>query len=198
MLGSACFLPFLPMAPVQILLNNLLYDISQTGIPLDNVDESAVRSPQRWDVSLIRKFMFALGPVSSLFDYATFALMLFVFGCSAWYGASGPAKLALERLFHTGWFIESLLSQTLVIHIIRTERIPFIQSRSSLAMILSSLTVAALGVALIYSPLAPFFGLVPLPLSFWPWIAMFLACYAILATLVKNLFMRSHNKRKSP
>jgi magnesium-translocating P-type ATPase len=195
--GSAFLLPFLPMAPIQILLNNLLYDISQTGIPLDNVDPEIVQRPQKWEVGLIRRFMVSLGPVSSLFDYATFGLMLFVLGCSAWWapGASAEAKAHLERLFHTGWFVESLLTQTLIVHIIRTNRIPFFQSRASLAMSVTTFLVMAAGVLLPYSPLAPFFGLEPLPAAYWAWIAGFLLCYSILAHLIKTAFARRHEPR---
>ncbi len=195
--GGAFLLPFLPMAPVQILLNNLLYDFSQTGIPLDNVDAEAIEKPQRWDVGLIRKFMLALGPVSSLFDYATFGLMLFVFGCSAWWapGATAASKVQLEQLFHTGWFVESLLTQTLIVHIIRTKRIPFFQSRASLAMTVATLLVMAVGVALPYSPVAPFFGLVPLPATYWPWIAAFLVCYGMLTHLIKTALGRDGEGR---
>jgi Mg2+-importing ATPase len=192
--GSAFLLPFLPMAPVQILLNNLLYDISQTGIPLDNVDPEAVKRPQKWDVSRIKRFMVRIGPISSIFDYATFALMWWGFGCSAYLapGADAATKDYLVRLFHTGWFVESLLTQALIVHIIRTERIPFFQSRASLAMSFATLAVMAVAAALPYSPLAPFFGLVPLPGSFWYWIAGFLACYSVLTHIVKRAFARGH------
>jgi P-type Mg2+ transporter len=192
-LGSAYLLPFLPMAPVQILLNNLLYDVSQAGIPLDNVDAEAVKQPQKWDVSQIKSFMIRIGPISSIFDYATFALMWWVFGCSAFLdaGQTDATKDYLMRLFHTGWFAESLLTQTLIVHIIRTNKIPFFQSRASLAMILTTLAVMAIAAALPYSPLAPFFGLVPLPGAFWLWIGGFLAGYAILTQLVKTTFIRS-------
>jgi Mg2+-importing ATPase len=194
--GSAFLLPFLPMAPIQILLNNLLYDVSQTGIPLDNVDAEAVVKPQSWDVGVIRKFMVRIGPISSLFDYATFALMLFVLGCSAWWapGASASSKAYLEQLFHTGWFVESLLTQTLIVHIIRTNRIPFIQSRASLAMTLTTLLVMAIGVVLPYTPFASFFGLVPLPAIYWAWIALFLLCYAVLTHLIKTAFAKAHTR----
>jgi Mg2+-importing ATPase len=192
--GSAFLLPFLPMAPVQILLNNLLYDVSQTGIPLDNVDPEAVKVPQKWDISLIRRFMIRIGPISSIFDYATFGLMWWVFGCSAWL-LPGADKPRLEALFHTAWFVESLLTQTLIIHIIRTNRIPFIQSRASLAMTATTLAVMAIAVALPYVPFAAFFGLVPLPGRFWLWIAAFLVLYSILTYFVKNAFARRQTRR---
>jgi P-type Mg2+ transporter len=188
MLGSSLILPFLPMTPVQILLNNLLYDVSQTGIPLDNVDPEAIARPQGWDISFIRRFMVFIGPISSIFDYATFALMWWFFGCSAW-AASGSADRAhLEALFHTGWFVESLLTQTLIVHIIRTARVPFIQSRASLAMTVTTLSIMAAAAALPYSPLGPAFGLVPLPPVFFAWIGGFLAAYAVLTHLVKTWF----------
>ena len=187
--GSAYLLPFLPMAPVQILLNNLLYDVSQTGIPLDNVDAEAVKAPQKWDVSLIRKFMIRIGPISSIFDYATFGLMWWVFGCSAWL-LPGADRPRLEALFHTAWFVESLLTQTLIVHIIRTNRIPFFQSRASLAMTFTTIVVMAIAVALPYMPFASFFGLVPLPGRFWLWIVAFLVLYSMLTHVVKSAFAR--------
>jgi P-type Mg2+ transporter len=200
MLGSSIFLPFLPMTPVQILLNNLLYDLSQTGIPLDNVDAENIKSPQSWDISFIRRFMTHIGPISSLFDYATFALMWWFFGCSAYLApdATGASKAYLEQLFHTGWFVESLLTQTLIVHIIRTNRIPFIQSRASLSMLLTTALVMASAVALPYLPIAPFFGLVPLPGIFWLWIACFLVAYAILTHLLKSRYDTSRAKKRTP
>jgi Mg2+-importing ATPase len=189
MLGSSLILPFLPMTPVQILLNNLLYDVSQTGIPLDNVDATALEKPQNWDISFIRRFMIWIGPVSSIFDYATFGLMWWFFGVSAWL-LPGADKGHLEALFHTGWFVESLLTQTLIVHIIRTNRIPFIQSRASLAMLTTTAAIMLVALVLPYSPLAPLFGLVPLPPVFWAWIAAFLLAYSILTHLMKTWFAR--------
>jgi Mg2+-importing ATPase len=119
-LGASAFLPFLPMAPVQILLNNLLYDFSQTAVATDEVDKEYMQKPRRWDIGNIGRFMLFIGPVSSLFDYATYFTMLYVF--NAWDNPS---------LFQTGWFVESLLSQTLIVYVIRTGKIPFIQSRAS-------------------------------------------------------------------
>jgi len=188
MLGSSLLLPFLPMTPVQILLNNMLYDVSQTGIPLDNVDPEAIEKPQSWDISFIRRFMFFIGPISSIFDYATFALMWWFFGCSAWAASGAIERAQLEALFHTGWFVESLLTQTLIVHIIRTTRVPFFQSRASLAMTLATLAVMAAAVVLPYSPLGPAFGLVPLPPIYWAWIGGFLAAYAVLTHLAKTWF----------
>jgi Mg2+-importing ATPase len=192
--GGSYFLPFLPMAPIQVLLNNLLYDISQTGIPTDNVDEEMVRRPQKWDVGFIRRFMMVIGPISSLFDYATFFLMLYFFKCAFFTdpSASHEVKSHLEALFHTGWFVESLFTQTLIVHIIRTNRIPFLQSRPSVGLLISTCGILAAGAYLPYSPLAPHLGLVPLPLVYWGWIAGFLACYAVITHFVKLWFNRRY------
>jgi Mg2+-importing ATPase len=189
--GGSAFLPFLPMAPVQVLVNNLLYDISQTGIPTDAVDEEFVSRPQRWDMRFIRRFMTVIGPISSLFDYATFFLMLYAFNCILFVKtADAGLRAHSEALFHTGWFVESLLTQTLIVHIIRTNRVPFIQSVASPALVFTTLAVMASAVALPYSPLAPYLGLVPLPASFWPWMALFLGAYGILTHGVKVWFNR--------
>jgi Mg2+-importing ATPase len=190
--GGAYFLPFLPMAPIQVLVNNLLYDLSQVGIPLDHVDEEYLAKPRKWNIRSIRNFMIFMGPISSIFDYATFLLMLFFFGCIA-FGAPGTSaaqKTHLEQLFHTGWFVESLLTQTLIVHIIRTQRIPFVQSRASKAMLFTTLAVMAVGVWLPFSPLGKILGFTPLPLIYFGWLAAFLAAYGVLAHLVKMWFAR--------
>ncbi|SFK68413.1 magnesium-translocating P-type ATPase [Methylocapsa palsarum] len=179
-LGASMFLPFLPMLPIQVLTNNLLYDFSQTAIPTDNVDAEYLVAPRKWDIGNIFKFMIFIGPISSIFDYATFFLMLYVF--DSW---------ANPTLFQTGWFVESLLTQTLIIHIIRTARIPFIQSRASGALITTSLIVCAIGVALpnmAWSREALKFT--PLPTLYWFFIAGFLLSYAVLTHLVKTWFVR--------
>ncbi len=178
-LGASVFLPFLPMTPIQVLTNNLLYDFSQTTIPTDNVDEEYLAAPRRWDIDNITKFVLCVGPISSIFDYATYALMIFAFG--AWTNPS---------LFQTGWFVESLLTQTLIIHIIRTARIPFIESRASNALLLTTVIVCLVGTAIPYSPLAGVFGFTPLPWLYWPAIASFLLGYAVLAHLTKSWFVR--------
>ncbi len=192
MVGSNLMLPFLPMAPIQVLVNNLLYDISQIGIPLDNVDHEYLDKPRRWNIKSIRNFMFFVGPTSSLFDYATFFLMLYGFGCIKWGepGTSDAAKGQIEALFHTGWFVESLVTQTLIVHIIRTQRIPFIQSRASKTMIFTTVTVMAIGAWLPFSPLARYIGLVPLPGVFFLWLALFAVLYCALTHLVKMWFYR--------
>lgn len=178
-LGASMFLPFLPMTPIQVLTNNLLYDFSQTAIPTDNVDAEYLERPRRWDIDNIAKFVLCVGPISSIFDYATFALMIYAFG--AW---TDPA------LFQSGWFVESLLTQTLIIHIIRTARIPFIESRASNALLLTTLVVCLIGAALPFSPIAGVFGFTPLPPLYWPAIFSFLICYSVLAHLVKSWFVK--------
>ncbi len=191
MLGAVYLLPFLPMEPIQILVNNLLYDFSQVGIPFDRVDEDYLRKPRKWDISLIKKFMLYLGPVSSLFDYTTFALMMWFFGCHLFSNPQTPAstKEYLERLFHTGWFVESLITQTLVVHIIRTRHIPFIQSWASPGLFFTTGGIALIAAILPYSPIASYIGLVPLPWSFWPWLLLTLFAYALLAHQVKMRFL---------
>ncbi|MCL5270733.1 MAG: magnesium-translocating P-type ATPase [bacterium] len=190
--GASYLLPFLPMQPVQILLNNLLYDFSQTGIPTDNVDEELIARPLKWDIGNIKWFMIFIGPISSIFDYATFGVMWFVFHCNAFLvaAADGAAQGHYERLFQTGWFVESLLTQTLIVHIIRTRRIPFLRSRASLPMTVTTLAVMALGAWLPYSRLARVFGFVPLPAGYWGWIAGFLLAYGIITHTVKTWFLK--------
>ena len=190
--GGSYFLPFLPMAPIQVLTNNLLYDISQTGIPTDNVDPEFLVRPRRWDVGFIKKFMLFIGPLSSIFDYATFFLMLYFFKCALFGKPGTPAAMNAyyESLFHTGWFVESLLTQTLIVHIIRTNRVPFFQSRASGLMTLSTLSIMAAAVVLPYSPLAPFLGFVPLPPIYWAWIGGFLLAYGTLTHRVKRWFAK--------
>jgi P-type Mg2+ transporter len=178
-LGASIFLPFLPMAPLQVLANNLLYDFSQTAIPTDTVDSEYLKQPRRWEISNIMRFMIFIGPISSIFDYATYFTMLYVF--AAW---DKPA------LFQTGWFVESLLTQTLIIHVIRTAKIPFIESWASLPLVISTLVICAVAIALPYSPLATPLGFTPLPILYWPIIASFLIGYAILTTIVKTWFIR--------
>ena len=192
--GASYLLPFLPMQPVQVLTNNLLYDISQTGIPTDNVDEEQTTKPQKWNISNIKRFMVFIGPVSSVFDYATFALMWFFFKCSIYAdAATGPVqKEALARLFQTGWFVESLLTQTLIVHIIRTRRTPFFGSRASLHLMLTTLVVMAVGAWLPYSPFAGALGMVPLPPVYWAWIAFFLVLYAVMTHGMKTWFFKRY------
>jgi Mg2+-importing ATPase len=190
--GGSYFLPFLPMAPIQVLTNNMLYDISQIGIPSDRVDPEFTTVPRKWNIGNIRRFMYFIGPMSSIFDYATFFLMLYFFGCIAFtsHSTSPELKAHYEALFHTGWFVESILTQTLIVHVIRTRKIPFIQSRASPVMFFFTFLVMAMGAALPYSPLAGILGLVPLPAIYWAWIAGFLVLYCGLTHVVKTWFFR--------
>ena len=176
--GASAFLPFLPMLPVQVLINNLLYDFSQVPIPTDEVDAEWLVKPRKWEIGNLRRFILFIGPISSIFDYATFFIMLYVFNC--W---NNP------DLFHTGWFVESLFTQTLIIHIIRTNKIPFLQSWASRPLILGSLVIVMAGAWLTVSPLADMLGFVPLPTLFWLLLAIMLACYVALTQLVKNWFI---------
>ncbi len=187
--GGSYFLPFLPMLPIQILMNNLLYDISQTGIPMDNVDAEYLKKPKKWNIGNIKKFMLFVGPISSLFDYATFFLMLYFFGCIAFKtgGSDGPY---LEKLFHTGWFVESLLTQTFIVYIIRTKKIPFFESVPSMPMVFATVMVIMVGVFLPYSHFADKLGFVPLPALYWLWITGFMAAYAVMTHKVKVWFYR--------
>lgn len=193
-LGASYLLPFLPMQPVQVLANNLLYDFSQTGIPTDRVDAELVAQPLKWNIDNIKRFMIYIGPISSIFDYATFALMWFFFNCRAYLdpGATAGQQESWARLFQTGWFVESLLTQTLIVHIIRTRRVPFFGSRASGYMTLTTLIIMAIGAWLPYSPFASALGLVPLPAGYWVWIALFLMTYGLLTHGVKTWFFNRY------
>ncbi len=185
MLGASALLPFLPMLPIQILINNLLYDISQISIPWDTMDDDYITTPRKWDASGIGKFMFYVGPISSIFDYATFAVLWFVFK------ANSPAH---QGFFQTGWFIESLLSQTLIIHMIRTRKIPFIQSWATAPVIALTTAIIAIGIFLPFSPLAAAFKLQPMPFAFFPWLIAILAAYCFLTQFIKNWFINKFHQ----
>jgi len=192
--GASYLLPFLPMQPLQVLTNNLLYDFSQTGIPTDRVDAELVAQPLKWNIDNIKRFMVYIGPISSIFDYATFALMWFFFNCRAYLDPAATAgqQESWAQLFQTGWFVESLLTQTLIVHIIRTRRVPFFGSRASGYMTLTTLIIMAIGAWLPYSPFAPALGMVPLPAVYWAWIALFLVSYGILTHWVKTWFFNRY------
>ncbi|MFS8082197.1 MAG: magnesium-translocating P-type ATPase [Ginsengibacter sp.] len=185
MLGASAFLPFLPMLPIQILVNNLLYDISQTSIPWDSMDKEYLEQPKKWNAGGIAKFMMFIGPISSIFDYATFALMWFVFK------ANSPEH---QSLFQTGWFVESLLSQTLIVHMIRTKKIPFIQSWATAPVVALTSVIMLIAIAIPFSPLATSFKMVALPISFFPWLLAILVCYCVLTQLVKVWFIKKFNQ----
>jgi Mg2+-importing ATPase len=178
-LGASIFLPFVPMLPIQVLTNNLLYDFSQTAIPSDSVDPEWLERPRKWAIGELRRFILFIGPISSIFDYLTFFLMLYVF--KAWTNAD---------LFHTGWFIESLFTQTLIIHVIRTHKVPFIESRASRPLLITSLIIVAIGAYLPYSPLASVLGFVPLPPLYWLFLLAMLVCYVFLTQFIKKWFFK--------
>ena len=180
-LVASAFLPFLPMLPLQLLTQNLLYDISQTGIPFDNVDPELVAKPLRWNPADLGRFMLFFGPISSLFDIATFALMWYVFDAST---------IARQGLFQSGWFMVGLLTQTLVVHMIRTPRLPFIQSRASASLTGMTIAIMAIGIFLPMGPLAGFFKLQALPLPYFAWLAAILLAYCVLTTLMKRIYIR--------
>jgi Mg2+-importing ATPase len=177
--GASLFLPFLPMLPTQILLNNLLYDFSQSTIPTDEVDQEYIEKPKRLDIRFIRRFMIFLGPVSSLFDFLTFFIMLFIFN-------------AYESLFQTAWFIESLTSQTLVIFVIRTRKSPFWKSKPSKLLLLSSIAIVIFALVLPYTPLGEIFEFVRPPATFYIALAIILITYIILAEIIKNWFYKKY------
>jgi len=177
--GASAFLRFLPMLPIQVLTNNLLYDFSQTTIPTDEVDADWLIKPRKWEIGGILRFILFIGPISSIFDYLTFFMMLYLFNC--WHN---PA------LFHTGWFVESLFTQTLIIHVIRTNKIPFLQSWASWPLILTSIIIVAVGAGLTVSPLAGALGFVALPPRYWLLLTVILVCYVVLTQLMKTWFYR--------
>jgi Mg2+-importing ATPase len=180
-LVASVWLPFLPMLAIHLLIQNLLYDISQIGIPFDRMDEEYVKNPRPWLVNDLGRFMLIIGPISSIFDLTTFALLFFVFG------ANTPEK---QAMFQSGWFVEGLLSQTLIIHMIRTARLPFIQSTAAVPLLLLSVGVMMAGVAIPFTSFGAAVGLVPLPWQFFPWLAATLVCYCVLTQLVKRWYIR--------
>ncbi len=177
--GASLALPFLPMAPVQILLNNLLYDLSQTAIATDGVDEEYIAKPRKWEIGNVGRYMLCIGPVSSLFDYVTFVTLWFAFD------AAGDGAL-----FQTGWFVESLLSQTLVVHVIRTGRLPFVESRASLPLIVTTAAICFIGVWLPFSPFAGALGFTPLPAAYFGALVLILAAYLVATQCVKAWLVR--------
>ena len=201
-IGASAWLPFVPMAPIQVLTNNLLYDFSQVPIPTDNVGLLQIAKPRPWHMGEIAKFILFIGPVSSIFDYTTYAAMWFIFKCHD-LGLTAPAELAWRfpptaepdatyaaHLFHTGWFVESLMTQTLIVHVIRTNLIPFIQSRASWQLTTTTLIIMAIGAYLPFSPLAAYLGFVPLPPFYWLLLVVTLVCYLTLTQLVKVWLLR--------
>jgi Mg2+-importing ATPase len=176
MAGASLFLPFLPMLPTQILLNNFMYDMAQVTIPSDNVDTSYIRVPQKWDISLIRNFMVFIGPISSIYDFLTFYVLLHFL-------RAGEAE------FHTGWFVESLATQTLVLFVIRTSQNP-LKSRPSGALTMTTLAIVLIGIVLPYTPLARDLGFVPLPASYFVFLTIAAVTYLLLVEVGKRLLMK--------
>jgi P-type Mg2+ transporter len=201
--GASALLKFSPMWPLQILSNNLLYDFSQVPIPTDNVGAQYTARPRPWQIGEITKFVLFLGPISSIFDYTTFGVMLFFFKCNnlglvpptpdlvaRFAGVTDPDRTYAAALFHTGWFVESLMTQTLIIHVIRTNLLPFVQSRASWQLTVTSILIMIVGAILPFSPLAKPLGFVPLPWQFWPILAGTLVCYVALTQLIKMWLVR--------
>jgi len=180
-LVASVWLPFLPMLAIHLLIQNLLYDISQIGIPFDRMDEEYLEKPRKWQVDDLGRFMLLIGPISSIFDITTFCLMYFVFG------ANTPEK---QSLFHSGWFVEGLLSQTLIIHMIRTAKLPFFQSVAATPLLILTLAIMCVGIVIPYSPLGEAVGMVPLPLAYFPWLAATLLSYCLLTQVVKQWYIR--------
>ncbi|MGB7768939.1 MAG: magnesium-translocating P-type ATPase, partial [Verrucomicrobiia bacterium] len=200
--GASALFPFLPMQPLQILTNNLLYDFSQVPIPTDNVGAQYIAKPRPWNMGEIAKFIIFIGPISSIFDYTTFFVMWFFFKCNrvgltpdliARFGANDAANHTYyAALFNTGWFVESIMTQTLIIHVIRTSLIPFIQSRASWQLTMTTILIMLIGAVLPYSPLARPLGFVPLPWQFWPLLALTLLCYVGLTQIIKSWMVRKN------
>jgi len=182
-LGASVLLPFLPMLPLQLLSQNLLYDISQTAIPFDEMDKEYTEKPRKWEIGSLARFMLFIGPISSIFDYAMFAVMWFVFAAQT---------TEDQALFQSGWFIEGLLSQTLIVHIIRTAKIPFVQSRAALPLLLTTAAVMAIGIYIPFSAIAPVIGLRPPPLEYFGWLLAVLFGYATLTQAIKGWFVKKY------
>ena len=182
-LVASAFLPFLPMLPLQILVQNLLYDLSQLSIPFDRMDEEYLRVPRKWDAGDIGRFMVWIGPVSSVFDITTFWLMWHYFGAN---------DVAHQSLFQSGWFIEGLLSQTLVVHMIRTRRIPFLQSVASAPVLALTVAIMIIGMFIPYTAIGARIGMQPLPGIYFAWLALTLACYCVLTQVMKTIYIKRY------
>ena len=180
-LAASAFLPFLPMLPIHLLIQNLLYDISQTTIPFDRMDSEYLRKPRVWNSGDLSRFMIWIGPISSIFDIATYLLMWWVFKCQ------GPD---MESLFQSGWFVEGLLSQTLIVHMIRTRKVPFIQSSASWPVMLMTFSIMAIGICIPFTSFGSSIGLTPLPLSYFPWLIGILLSYCVLTQWLKTRYIR--------
>jgi Mg2+-importing ATPase len=187
-LGASILVPFLPMLPIQILTNNLLYDLGQTTIPTDDVDAEQLLRPRPWDMRALTRFIVFIGPCSSIFDYSTYLVMLYVFGC--WDVSTAASAAHSASLFQSGWFVESLVTQALVIHVIRTNKLPFVQSRASRPVIAVGLLVIAVGIGLPFSPVGRYLGFSPLPPLYWPILIATLVAYLAVTQSVKTWLLR--------
>jgi len=183
-LGGSVILPFTPMSPVQILTNNLLYDFSQTAIPFDNVDEEWVKIPRKWNMKDLTTFILLVGPVSSMFDYGTWAFSWYVLG------EIGATKDSVTR-FQTAWFMESIFTQTLIIHLIRTTKIPFIQSRAAWALILTTILVILVGFILPYLPGTNNIPILPLDPVIYPFMVAEMTAYWLILSFVKTMYYKT-------
>ncbi|OCF98729.1 magnesium-translocating P-type ATPase [Gilliamella sp. wkB308] len=180
-LVASAFLPFLPMLAIHLLIQNLLYDISQLSLPWDKMDDEFLQKPRKWDAQNIKRFMIWIGPTSSIFDITTYALMWFVFSANS---------IEVQSLFHSGWFIEGLLSQTLVVHMLRTQKIPFVQSTAAFPVIVMTLLIMIVGIYIPFSPIGSLIGLAPLPWSYFPWLIATLLSYCFVAQLMKRIYIK--------
>jgi len=189
-LGASIFLPFVPMAPIQILANNLLYDFSQVPIPTDEVDPEQIAKPRPWAIGEISRFILFIGPCSSLFDYTTYFVMFWIITHYLKLPFTDEMGNPAASFFQTGWFVESLLTQTLIIHVIRTNRIPFLQSRASAPLTITSLLIMLFGIWLPMSPVGAYLGFRPLPAVYWPILFATLLCYVLLTQAVKTWLLR--------
>ena len=179
MTGASLFLPFLPMLPIQILLNNFLYDLSQVAIPSDEVDKEYLLKARPWNIDYIKKFIIFIGPISSIFDFVTFWVLLRLFHAS-------------QPLFNTGWFLESLCTQTLVIHVIRTGKIPFIESKPSQFLIFTSIYIVTIGLVLPFTPLGKYFKFVIPPPLYFVALIIIVVAYLFTVQLVKSWFIKKY------
>ncbi|PGE96866.1 ATPase [Bacillus pseudomycoides] len=169
------------MLAIHLLIQNLLYDLSQLSIPWDKMDKEFLEKPRKWDTSNLRNFIICIGPISSIFDITTFIVMWNVFGANT---------VAKQSLFQSGWFVVGLLTQTLIVHMIRTQKIPFIQSTASIPVLLLTALIMAIGIYVPFSPLGAAVGLQPLPLSYFPWLVGILTAYAVLTQFLKQLYIK--------
>ena len=183
-LVASIFLPFLPMLPVQILIQNLLNDFSQIGLPFDNVDEEYLQKPRRWDTESVKTFTYIMGPLSSVFDIMTFLVLYYIIGANS---------VATQSIFHGGWFIFGTLSQVLIVHMIRTGKVPFIESIASRPLILSTLIVTILACLVAFTELATLIDMSPVPALFVPWLMLILVLYAISTQVVKHFYLKKYD-----